>query len=43
MADLKAASEEIKDISKNIESEIPNEEKPKGLLARPEEKITDGN
>ena len=43
MADLKAAREEIKDISKNIESEIPNEEKPKGLLTRPEEKITDGN
>jgi len=33
----------IKDISKNIESEIPNEEKPKGLLARPEEEVTDAN
>ena len=43
MADLQAAGEEIKQISKDVAETAPSEEKPQGLLARPEEEITDGN
>ena len=43
MADLQAAGEEIKQISKDVAESAPSEEKPQGLLARPEEETTDGN
>ena len=43
MADLQSASKEIKQISKDVADTAPSEEKPQGLLARPEEEITDGN
>ena len=43
MADLQAAGEEIKQISKDVADTAPSEEKPQGLLARPEEETTDGN
>jgi hypothetical protein len=43
MADLQSASEEIKQISKDVADTAPSEEKPQGLLARPEEENTDGN
>ena len=43
MADLQSASEEIKQISKDVAESAPSEEKPQGLLARPEEETTDGN
>ena len=43
MADLQAAGEEIKQISKDVAEIAPSEDKPQGLLARPEEETTDGN
>jgi len=43
MADLQAAGEEIKQISKDVAETAPSEDKPQGLLARPEEETTDGN
>jgi hypothetical protein len=43
MADLQSASEEIKQISKDVADTAPSEETPQGLLARPEEETTDGN
>ena len=43
MADLQSASEEIKQISKDVADTAPSEENPQGLLARPEEETTDGN
>ena len=36
MADLKAASEEVKTIAKEITHDAPSEDKPQGLLAKPE-------
>ena len=43
MADLQAAGEEIKQISKDVAETAPDEDKPQGLLARPEEENTDGD
>ena len=43
MADLKAANEEIKTIAKGITQDAPSQDKPAGLLAKPEGEITDGN
>tara|TARA_R100001198_G_C5161893_1_gene166632 strand:- start:251 stop:778 length:528 start_codon:yes stop_codon:yes gene_type:complete len=43
MADLKAASEEVKTIAKEITQDAPNQDKPAGLLAKPEGETTDGN
>jgi hypothetical protein len=43
MADLQAAGEEIKQISEDVAETAPDEDKPQGLLARPEEENTDGN
>ena len=40
MADLQSASEEIKQIGKDVADTAPSEEKPQGLLARPEEETT---
>ena len=43
MADLKAASEEVKTIAKEITQDAPSQDKPAGLLAKPEGETTDGN
>ena len=43
MADLKAANEEIKTIAKGITQDAPSQDKPAGLLAKPEGENTDGN
>lgn len=43
MADLKAANEEIKTIAKEITQDAPSQDKPAGLLAKPEGENTDGN
>ena len=43
MADLKAASEEVKTIAKEITQDAPSQDKPAGLLAKPEGENTDGN
>jgi len=43
MADLKAANEEVKTIAKEITQDAPSQDKPAGLLAKPEGENTDGN